>query len=107
MTDFGELWANFLNKIVPKSSGRYLSEKYTQRHKNAPKRRNFTQSGTDVMILKNFAQKIGEKIGNLFSKQSKVMQKFNHNIGFREKCHFFRRKLTKIVIITSTPGHTG
>jgi hypothetical protein len=32
------------------------------------------------------------------------MQNFDHNIGFWEKRHFFRRKLAKIVIITSTPG---
>jgi hypothetical protein len=32
------------------------------------------------------------------------MQKFKHNIGFWEKHQFFRQKLSKIVIITSTPG---
>jgi hypothetical protein len=35
------------------------------------------------------------------------MQKFYHNIGFREKRHFFAKnfqKSQKIVIITSTPG---
>jgi hypothetical protein len=35
------------------------------------------------------------------------MQNFDHNVGFREKRHFFaknRRKSQKIVIITSTPG---
>jgi hypothetical protein len=35
------------------------------------------------------------------------MQNLDHNIGFREKRHFFAenwRKSQKIVIITSTPG---
>jgi hypothetical protein len=31
------------------------------------------------------------------------MQNFDHNIGFWEKRQFFRRKLPKIVILTSTP----
>jgi hypothetical protein len=38
------------------------------------------------------------------------MQKFDHNIGFREKRkNFFAenwQKSQKIVIITSTPGHS-
>jgi hypothetical protein len=32
------------------------------------------------------------------------MQNFDHNIGFLGKRQFFRRKLQKIVIITSTHG---
>jgi hypothetical protein len=38
------------------------------------------------------------------------MQKIGHNIGFLRKTPFFAenwRKSQKIVIITSTPGHTG
>jgi hypothetical protein len=37
------------------------------------------------------------------------MQNFDHNIGFWEKRQFFAKnwqKSQKIVIITSTPGHT-
>jgi hypothetical protein len=32
------------------------------------------------------------------------MQNFDHKIGFGEKRQFFRRKLKKILIITSIPG---
>jgi hypothetical protein len=62
------------------------------------------------MIFKNiFAEKFSEKIGGgvFDSKQSKIMQNFDHNIGFCEKRQFFAencRKSQKIVIITSTPG---
>jgi hypothetical protein len=34
------------------------------------------------MILKILSQKMGEKIGVFYSKQSLIMQKFDHNIGF-------------------------
>jgi hypothetical protein len=39
--------------------------------------------GTDVMNLKYFRLKIGEKMSVFGSKQSKIMNKFDHNIGFR------------------------
>jgi hypothetical protein len=39
-----------------------------------------------------FAKKIGEKIDVLDSKQSYIMQKCDHNIGFWEKRQIFRRK---------------
>jgi hypothetical protein len=40
------------------------------------------QPGTGVMILFNFAEKFGEKFGVFDSKQSKIMQNLDHNIGF-------------------------
>jgi hypothetical protein len=43
-----------------------------------------------------FAEKFSEKIGIFDSKQSQIMQNFDHNIGFCEKRQFFRRKLSKI-----------
>jgi hypothetical protein len=50
------------------------------------------------MILKKyFRQKIGEKIGVFDSKQSSILQNFDHNIVFLGgKTPFFRRKLSKI-----------
>jgi hypothetical protein len=39
--------------------------------------------GTDVMIFKNiFAKKFSEKIVVFDSKQSKIIQNFDHSIGF-------------------------
>jgi hypothetical protein len=35
-------------------------------------------------------------MGVFDSKQSKILKKFDHNIGFCEKRQFFRRKLSKI-----------
>jgi hypothetical protein len=54
-----------------------------------------------------FAEKFSDKICVFYSKQSKIMQKFDHNIGFWEKRQFFAencQKSPKILIITSTPG---
>jgi hypothetical protein len=57
------------------------------------------------MILKIFSPKnSAKKIGVFYSKQSLILKKFYHNIGFWEKRQFLRLKLQKIVIITSTPG---
>jgi hypothetical protein len=56
--------------------------------------------------LKIFAEKFVEKIGVFDSKQSKIMQNFDHNI-FEKNANFFAencRKAQKIMIITSTPG---
>jgi hypothetical protein len=47
------------------------------------------------MILKIFLPKIWQKIGVFDSKQSKLMQKYYHNIGLWENA-IFRRKLSKI-----------
>jgi hypothetical protein len=49
------------------------------------------------MILKMFSpKKLTKKIGVFCSNYCKLLQKFDHDIGFREKKrHFFRRKLTK------------
>jgi hypothetical protein len=47
-------------------------------------------------FLNIFAEKFSEKIGVFDLKQSKIMQNFDHNIGFWEKRKFFRRKLSKI-----------
>jgi hypothetical protein len=41
-------------------------------------------------------KKISEKIGVFDSKQSQILKKIDHNIGFWEKCQFCRRKLAKI-----------
>jgi hypothetical protein len=60
--------------------------------------------------LNIFAEKFGKKIGVFGSKQSQIIQNFDHNIGFLEKRQFFRRKFAKsqkLVIITSTPGDQG
>jgi hypothetical protein len=60
-----------------------------------------------LWFLKYFRRKIQQKIDVFDSKQSKIMQNFDHNIGFWEKRQFFAencRKSPKIVIITSTPG---
>jgi hypothetical protein len=63
--------------------------------------------GTDVMILKIFSSK---NLANLlagFAQTTAIFDIFNHDIGFREKRHFFAenwQKSQKIVIITSTPG---
>jgi hypothetical protein len=43
-----------------------------------------------------FAEKISKKFGVFDSKQSLIMQKIDHNIGFWEKRQIFRRKLSKI-----------
>jgi hypothetical protein len=57
------------------------------------------------MIFKNiFAKKIG-KNGVFYFKQSKNMQKYDHNISFEKTANFYvaenYRKSQKIVIITS------
>jgi hypothetical protein len=43
-----------------------------------------------------FRQKILEKNGVFDSKQSLILKKIDHNIGFWEKHRFFRRKFAKI-----------
>jgi hypothetical protein len=48
------------------------------------------------MIFKTFLPKKSAKNCSFDSKQSKIMQNFNHYIGFQEKRQFFRRKLPKI-----------
>jgi hypothetical protein len=58
------------------------------------------------MILKMFSQKTA-KIGVFDSKQSLIMQKYDHNIRLWEKSYFPAenwRNSQEIVIITSTPG---
>jgi hypothetical protein len=47
-------------------------------------------------FLNIFAKKSAKKIGIFFSKQSKIILKFDHNIGFWEKRRFFRQKWSKI-----------
>jgi hypothetical protein len=47
-------------------------------------------------FLNIFAKKFSEKIGVFVSKQSQILKKVDHNIGFWEKRQFFRRKLSKI-----------
>jgi hypothetical protein len=54
------------------------------------------QPGADDTIFEIFSQKNSEKVGVFDSKQSKIMQNFDHDIGFCEKTPFFRRKLSEI-----------
>jgi hypothetical protein len=49
-----------------------------------------------MIFLNIFAENFSEKIGVFYSKQSYIMQNFDHNNGFWEKRQFFRRKLSKI-----------
>jgi hypothetical protein len=48
------------------------------------------------MIKKKFSQKIGV----FYSKHCYIVQKMNHNIGFKEIRQFFRRKSAKIAKIS-------
>jgi hypothetical protein len=62
--------------------------------------------GTDVMIFKIFSPKNLANILTFFAQTTASFWKKDHNIGFWEKRHFFRRKSQKspkIMIITSTP----
>jgi hypothetical protein len=55
----------------------------TKRNSVAIDTKKLPSPGTDVMIFKNiFAKKFCEKIGVFDSKQSLIMQNFDHNIGF-------------------------
>jgi hypothetical protein len=54
-------------------------------------------TGTDVMILKIFSPKNLAKIFAYFAQTTvSFCKNCDHNIGFWEKRHFFRRKLAKI-----------
>jgi hypothetical protein len=69
------------------------------------------QPGTDVMILKIFSPKqFGKKIGIFTQNKAKLFKKINITMVFDKNANFFVEnclKFQKIVIITSTPGHTG
>jgi hypothetical protein len=52
--------------------------------------------GPMLWFFNIFAEKFGEKNGVFESKQSTIMQKFDHDIVLWEKRQFFRRKLSKI-----------
>jgi hypothetical protein len=85
-------FGRFFEKNAPKSFGRNFSEK------DEPKRRNFSRSGTDVMILKIFSPKnSAKKLAFFVSKQSQILKKVHHNIGktpiFSPKIEKNRRKL--------------
>jgi hypothetical protein len=57
-------------------------------------------------FLKYFRWKNEQKIGVFDSKQSWIMQNFDHNIGFEKNANFRAEnweKSQKIMIITSTP----
>jgi hypothetical protein len=66
-------------------------------------------AGTNVMIFEKFSpQKIGEKVGDFYSKTACYLNLKNvHNICFQEKRGFFSRNLVKIAengeIITLAP----
>jgi hypothetical protein len=47
-------------------------------------------------FLNIFAEKFSEKNGVFVSKQSQILEKVDHHIGFCEKRQFFRQKLSKI-----------
>jgi hypothetical protein len=50
-----------------------------------------------LWFFKYFRQKIHQKKLSFFvSKQSQILKKVDHNIGFLENRQFFRRKLGKI-----------
>jgi hypothetical protein len=58
--------------------------------------------GTDVMSFEIFSQKkMAETLAFFWSKRSWIMQKYDRNIGFWEKCQFS----PKILLITSTPAN--
>jgi hypothetical protein len=46
--------------------------------------------------------KIEKKLA-FFTQNYEIMLKLDHNIGFKEKRQFFRRKSLKLVVITLTP----
>jgi hypothetical protein len=48
-----------------------------------------------LWFLSIFAKKIGEKIGVFYSKQSWIIQQYDHNIGFWDKRHFFSPKIVE------------
>jgi hypothetical protein len=52
--------------------------------------------GSMSWFLKKFRRKIRRKNGDFCTKYCKFIQKMNHNIYFREKRLYFRRKLAKI-----------
>jgi hypothetical protein len=52
-----------------------------------------------------FAKKLGEKIAFLTQNKAKFCKILVVTLVFEKKRQYFRRKLQKIVIITSTPGH--
>jgi hypothetical protein len=56
----------------------------------------FPDLGPMLWFLKYFRQKISEKNGVFDTKQSQILKKNDHNIGFWKKRRFFRRKLSKI-----------
>jgi hypothetical protein len=56
------------------------------------------------MISKNiFAEEFGENTGVFCSNCCYFLLIFYRNIGFEKNATFFRQKLAKLVIITSTP----
>jgi hypothetical protein len=57
----------------------------------------YTCPGTDAMIFEIFSpKKLAKKLAFLTQNKAKLWKKFEHNIGFWEKRHFVRRKLSKI-----------
>jgi hypothetical protein len=87
--------------------GLLLSFSKTAQSKQSLHRQKFALSGTDVIIFYIFSPK---KISFFDSKQSRIMQNFDLNIGFLRKMPIFSPKIVEIaeiLIITSTPGHPG
>jgi hypothetical protein len=57
------------------------------------------------MIFEIFSHIFLPKNWHFWLKTEVNYAKFWYNMGFGEKRQFFRRKLSKIVILTSTPDH--
>jgi hypothetical protein len=51
---------------------------------------------TDVMIQKIFSRKKWRKMAFFDSKQSQIMQKFDHIFGFREKRQYSPKNKSKL-----------
>jgi hypothetical protein len=78
----------------------FCNLKKTSQSKHSHKRRKISgkKSVTDVTIFQIFSLKKSAKKWRFLLKTKSNYAKI-HNIGFREKRHFFRRKLSKIAQI--------
>jgi hypothetical protein len=74
--------------------GLLLSFSKTAQSKQSLHRRKFALSWTDVIIL--YIYIFSEKISVFDSKQSRIMQNFDLNIGFLRKMPFFSPKIVEI-----------
>jgi hypothetical protein len=66
-----------------------------------------SRAGTDVMIKKNFCQKIQQKLAFLTQSKAKLCKILIMTLLFKKSANYFAEncpKSHKILIITSTPG---